>query len=451
MLEVRFTLKGEEKETVFIPVKAKDGVFYLSRSAIDGTSRDIKIKQNNDTHIFELDEKNPFEEDDDIVNSKLVELSEAWMDENAQGIEDSDFDFPLPKESAIEYKPEQIFVENKPFSLQQIMDLIKNGDIELNPYFQRHFIWDKTRQSRLIESIFLGLPLPSIYFNQYDDGRLAVVDGLQRLHSIQIFMNDELSLMNLEYLKNCEGKKFSQLKDILSPLRLRRFGQTQLMCFVIDYRSPSKLKYDLFRRLNTGGKPLNNQEIRNCLSRPELQKTLRIMTSSDAFKKATSNSLKSDRMVDQEAALRFICFFKKYNPKNPSGDYNGLINETLDSCVDELNNDKHLDQYQTLYEISLSMAFQLFGKFAFRRISSKDNKQRNPINKLLMMCITVLLAKFHEQYNINSNKDLTDDFIKLLVNDKKLSSMLTRGTNGKENIDYVFKSLKEELFDKNLL
>lgn len=114
--------------------------------------------------------------------------------------------------------------------------------------------------------------------------------------TIKHFLEDKLVLSNLEYLEKCNNKKYSELESVLSPLRLRRFGQTQIMCFVIDYRSPSKLKYDLFKRLNTGGKPLNNQEIRNCLSRPHLQNVLHEMVKSDAFKNATNGSVKDTRM-----------------------------------------------------------------------------------------------------------------------------------------------------------
>src|SRR4030095_7969602 len=123
-------------------------------------------------------------------------------------------------------------VENKPFSLRQILDLIESGDIELTPDFQRNFIWDKTRQSRLIESILLGLPLPSIYLSQYEDGRLTVVDGLQRLSTLRSFLKNDLSLSNLEYLTDCNNKTYLELDKVLSPLRIRRFTQTQVMCFV---------------------------------------------------------------------------------------------------------------------------------------------------------------------------------------------------------------------------
>ena len=85
------------------------------------------------------------------------------------------------------------------------------------------------------------------------------------------------------------------------------------MCFVIDYRSPSRLKYDLFRRLNTGGKPLNGQEIRNCLSKPVVQNALMQMSGSEEFKLATNGTVKDTRLQAQEIALRFLYFRRQYS------------------------------------------------------------------------------------------------------------------------------------------
>ncbi|MBK6785395.1 MAG: hypothetical protein IPG79_17810 [Saprospiraceae bacterium] len=109
------------------------------------------------------------------------------------------------------------------------------------------------------------------------------------------------------------------------------------MCFVIDYRSPSQLKFDLFRRLNTGGKPLNNQEIRNCLSRPTVQNVLKDMVELESFGNATDWSVKDTRMEAREAALRFIYFNEQYKLSNPVGNYNGDMETTPDNFIDELN------------------------------------------------------------------------------------------------------------------
>lgn len=447
MAEVRFKIKGQEQETVFSPVQMENEVFLFGKVST-GDEKRIPLKRN-ENNIFVLEDASIFEESAEVIEERLLGLSEEWMSEQAQGFESEAKENDITQPG---YGPDDIFVENKPFSLKQINDLIDEGDIELSPDFQRNFIWDNTRQSRLIESIFLGLPLPSIYLSQYVDGRLTIVDGLQRIMTIRRFLRNELRLNNLEYIKECNGKTAEQLKDVFSPLRLRRFGQTQIMCFVIDYRSPNKLKFDLFRRLNTGGKPLNSQEIRNCLSRPELRRTLKEMVNTDAFRIATDNSVKDSRMEAQEAALRFLYFYNNYDDADPVGFYNGNMDDTLDTAVEVLNDFSGLKDILPVYEQALKDAYSLFGNQAFRKVS-EGQWRRSPVNKLLMLSITTLLAKYGDKYRakIDSGINLTNSLADLIENDEILFNALTWGTNSKWNVDRVFGILKHDLFDKNLL
>ena len=450
MAEVRFKIKGHNQETTFYPVNDSDGKVYLFSDMQDGSTQTIPLVQNKETKIFELEDYSVFEEPKEIIEERLLGLSEEWMSDISQGFESEvkSNEKPLPG-----YGPDDIFVENKPFSLRQIYDLIEDGDIELSPDFQRNFIWDDTRQSRLIESIFLGLPLPSIYLSQYKDGRLTIVDGLQRIMTIKRFLKNELRLSNLEYIEECNGKTFEQLKDVFSPLRIRRFGQTQIMCFVIDYRSPNKLKFDLFRRLNTGGKPLNNQEIRNCLSRSELRKTLKEMVSTIYFKQATGGSVKDNRMEAQEAALRFIYFYKNYSDANdPLSFYNGNMDETLDSAVEMFNEQNDISSIKAIYDQAMKDSYTLFGDQTFRKVFGTQAR-RSPVIKLLMLTISVLLARYASLYRerINSNIKLTRELTELIENDSYLFNALTWSTNSKWNIEYTFMTLKDKLFDKYLL
>ena len=226
------------------------------------------------------------------------------------------------------------------------------------------------------------------------------------------------------------------------------------MCFVIDYRSPNKLKYDLFRRLNTGGKPLNNQEIRNCLSRPPLQKALKEMVNSEQFKKATDNSVKDNRMDAQESALRFMYFYDQYNEDNVLGDYLGNMDSALDEYVEKINRQTNFQNYISSYLQSLSDAFSLFGKYAFRKVYTEYEKsRRNQVNKLLMMTICVLLAKYRDLYKngIEQKKDLTPVLATLIKNDPEFFNAITWSTNSKANIKYVFEKMKKDLFDYNLI
>ncbi|WP_286802524.1 MULTISPECIES: DUF262 domain-containing protein [Sphingobacterium] len=437
-LEARFTILGTEYEIPFTIIEEESSLVYLYSIYGD---QEYKFPLNNIGGLLRLINNNPFEEPQEIVDERLTGLSSDWLESKAQGFENSlDFeDIAQPG-----YGPDDIFVENKPFSLRQIMDLIDSEDIELSPDFQRNFIWDRTRQSRLIESILLGLPLPSIYLSQYEDGRLTVVDGLQRLSTIRAFLKGDLKLTNLEYLVECNGLYFNGLEGFLSPLRLRRFTQTQVMCFVIDYRSPSKLKFDLFRRLNTGGKPLNNQEIRNCLSRPDVQVVLKEMISLQSFKQSTDNSVKDTRMDAREAALRFLYFSRQYEYfGNIVGNYNGDMESTLDDFIDELNFSSiyELKKYIPIYDRGLSNAFFLFGNHCFRKITLETlDSRRPPINKLLMLSFTFLLSRY-DNSRINrmfERNYLVYPLAEFISHDDNIFKAITYGTNGRWNLSICF-------------
>ena len=449
-IEVHFTPNGLNQEIPFSIATGKTETEIFLYSQVNDS--EYRFPLSIEGGILKLAVSNPFAESLEIVNERLIGLSTDWLETKSQGFENST-DFVSNTKPG--YGPDDIFVENKPFSLKQIVDLIDSEDIELTPDFQRNFIWDRTRQSKLIESILLGLPLPSIYLSQYEDGRLTVVDGLQRLNTIKNFLNNDLILNNLEYLKDCNGKTYRELDGVLSQLRLRKFGQTQIMCFVIDYRSPTQLKFDLFRRLNTGGKPLNNQEIRNCLSRPTVQKVLKDMVELRSFGNATYWSVKDTRMEAREAALRFIYFYEQYNISNPVGNYNGDMETTLDNFIDELNKREieRLQKYILLYDNSLSIAFHLFGKYCFRKVLPETvNERRTPVNKLLMLTLSVLLSKYEADsiIELNEENSLLVPLANFIESEDKMFDAMTYGTNGKWNIEKGFTSLRKFL-DQNLI
>ena len=444
-LEVRFTLKGEQNERTFF-LRNEGDEFYLIGDSVDCNK--YKVQKDSFTNIFTLVDKDIFTESAEIIEERMVGLSENWVEAQSQGLEADNEDMPQSQKPG--YGPKDIIVNTDSYSISDLMRMVKDKDIEIAPRFQRHFVWDKTRQSRLIESIFLGLPLPAIYLSEYDDGRMTIVDGLQRISTIRDFMNNELRLCNMEYFDFCNGKTFSELN--LPELQLRRFYRTQITCFKIDYRSPNQLKYDLFRRLNTGGKALNDQEIRNCLSRNNVQEALYNMISSQEFKSATCGSIKDTRMAAQESALRFICFYDFYTNTANLSEYDGNMSRALDLCVERLNeaSKSELLKYITLFKNSMKFAYSLFGEYAFRKVySDYRNTRKSSINKSLMLATTVLLAVYSDNYNSRNN--LTKKFADLLEKDKKLIDAISWSTSSKRNIIYVFDCLKNKLFDKYLL
>lgn len=449
-VEVRFTPKSTLDEVTFTILETNKSIFLIKQN--DPNIED-KIELKNENGVLSLLEANPFDEDDEIVSERLLGLSTELMEKKSDGFENTSETMTKKKPG---YKPEQVFVENKPFSIRQIYDLIKQNDIELSPDFQRNFIWDKTRQSRLIESILLGLPLPSIYLSQYENGILTVVDGLQRLNTIQSFMDNNLKLTNLEYLTNCNGKIFKEIDQVLDQLALRKFGQTQIMCFVIDHRSPSALKYDLFRRLNTGGRPLNNSEIRNCLSKPALQRVLKEMINLPSFRKATSESVKDTRMEARGLALRYIYFSGQYSAVNPIGEYDGDLEHTLDTLIDQLNEREYSDYERILKTFNKAMinAYTLYGEYSFRKLTQNSLK-KPAINKLLFLTHSILLSYYSEDHinRVANTRSFTEELRDLFESNNELFKALSFSTTGKSNIELCFKEFerfyKDRLGDRN--
>lgn len=454
-MEISIKLK-DDKEIRLKPLTFRQEPDIINFIPLSGGQFYLKIKL--DGSKFEIINQHP---DIDEIPEKLVSKIEEWLVESNPeerfGTEETETE---DKEEETPYDPDTIRVDTKPFSLRQIYDMIKANDIDLSPDFQRHLVWDKQRKSRLIESILLRIPLPMFYFSQDEEGKITVVDGLQRLSTIREFMDNELRLKNLEYLEEkCGGKYYkpADKKNAINSKYFRWFNMTQITVNVIDPSSPFKLKYDIFRRINTGGKPLNSQEIRNCLSSDSLRKALRKMATLDSFKEATGHSVKDVRMEAQELALRYILFYRKYEQDKTLNNYSGNIDSELNSLTEELSKDKKYNYDIVINKFNNAMlnANHLFGRYAFRKCKTEHinpEAYRQLINKALFVSWSVLLSQF--QHSVLKNRNKYESFAIPLAlkvtNNNKLFNYLTYSTNSKVNVQESFKAA-DEIINSNLV
>jgi len=414
----------------------------------------LELKENQFIVVFKDIE---IDEEENILKSKLEELL-LQIDpiEASLGTEQSELDEEIEDTP---YDPEKIRVDTKQLSLRQVYDMIKVDDIDLTPDFQRNLVWNDLRQSRLIESILLRIPLPIFYFAQDEDGKISVVDGLQRLSTIRRFMDNEFRLNNLEYLQEKCGGKYYTNSDSTKAIDAKYFrwlNMTQITVNIIDPSSPFKLKYDIFRRINTGGQPLNAQEIRNCLASKGLRKALREMAHMGSFKYATGFSVKDVRMEAQELALRFILFHRKYQIDSTLSNYSGNIDLELNALTDELSKDKVADytSYVSMFDDAMKNAYHLFGNHSFRKSKVEHlepNARRQLINKALFVSWSVLLSQFQFKTIIekNKSKSLIFPLAERITYDTDLFQKLTWGTNAKLNHQVAFKAA-EEIIINNL-
>lgn len=174
----------------------------------------------------------------------------------------------------VNQKRKEIFTDSYPMSIGELSNMYRDGEIEINPAFQRFYRWSATQKVRLIESILLGIPLPSIFVAQREDGVWDLVDGLQRISTIMSFMGqlknergdfvDPLVLDKTEYLPSLKDISWEGDNALDETLK-RMFKREKIEIKIIKKESDSNTKFELFQRLNTGGSNLSDQEVRNCL------------------------------------------------------------------------------------------------------------------------------------------------------------------------------------------
>ncbi|MAP48862.1 MAG: hypothetical protein CMH90_05205 [Oceanicaulis sp.] len=217
----------------------------------------------------------------------------------------------------------EIRTDGYPISIGEWISLYQNGELDIHPEFQRFFRWSDTQKTSLIESILLGIPIPSIFVSQREDGVWDVIDGLQRLSTIFQFVGvlaDEhgerlkpLALHATKYIPELEGVEWSPESKNPLPADARLiFKRSKINSSIILRESDETAKYDLFQRLNTGGSQASDQEVRNCILvmiNTEMFRWMKQLADYEAFREciAISDRLELEA-YDLELILRFIIF-----------------------------------------------------------------------------------------------------------------------------------------------
>ena len=419
----------------------------LSRWAAEPAALGLTIITDEGGHIVDVEISQEIGSTPDEVGEVFIQaLAERAIKEVA-GIEVTEAGEADPSEP-FPYDPESIRVDTKPFNISLVYDMINDGDINLSPDFQRQFVWtDIGARSRLIESIMLRIPLPVFYLAQDRAGRLQVVDGLQRLTVIKQFLDNKLRLRDLEYLKAEEGKVFrhEEPSRCIDQRFRKRIMQTQIMMNIIDPQTPSDVKFDIFKRINQGGRPLNAQEIRNCMSAPDTRHLLHSLSRSPDFLNASCSSVGTVRMQDQEITLRFAAF--RLADTKHQDPYLGNMERFLDQTIETLNRDPSLfDQLVHNFERGMRNSAHLFGVFAFRKCSPQDlepGARRRLMNNSLFTTWSVVLAERDEaEVQVVAHKSFAKIVASELEQDAEYYDSVSFGTNDRRRLRYAFEKAR---------
>ena len=301
------------------------------------------------------------------------------------------------------FDPTLIRVTRHTMTVDLLMQRLKYNELDLSPDFQREkSIWNEGAQSRLIESLLIRIPIPAFYFDATNDEKWLVIDGVQRLTAFARFIIDKktlkdlypelepLKLHNLEFLMDLNGSIFENLPR---PYQ-RRIMETQVHVYTIDPGTPPDVKSNIFKRINTGGLPLSEQEIRNALNTGSATKMLLHLSQSEKFLKAINRSIRDKRRADQLCILRFIAF--TLSPYPEPEDQNFDFNRVLDNTMARMNrmSRKELEALESKFNKAMDAAYEIFGAFAFRR--AYPNANINQINGALFEVWSVNLGKLSD-------------------------------------------------------
>ena len=278
-------------------------------------------------------------------------------------------------EEQIDAKIGEIRTEAVDLSFGEIVNLHSDKELIIHPEYQRLFRWSQEQKSRLIESVLLELPIPQIFVIENADGVLELIDGLQRVSSVIQFINptvlglEPLQLQGCDLIKDLNGNNFEKLS-----LRLKlRIKRSSVRTIVIKRQSRSFLRYEMFKRLNTGGSILSAQEIRNCSSRMigedgiKFYSFLQRCAAQLDFKACTESLADADRdqKGDEELVLRFIAV------KNAQDLFRGSVRDWLDDYMEsilldeiEFDYDAEWDTFQGLFRyLNMAMGNRAFVKY----------------------------------------------------------------------------------------
>ena len=238
-----------------------------------------------------------------------------------------------------------------------------------------------------------------------------------------------VKLGEVTYLHELEGQRFGDLATLFR----RRLSGAQFVAHVIDPQTPYRVKFDIFRRINTGGTPLSAQEIRHCMSKTRSRDFLKALVCDPSFVTATGGALDNHpRMADREVALRFVAFrlftSDDYAQHGSFDEFLGFVTDRLDDPVSE-----NLDQLRTEFVRGMTNSYAVFGEHAFRKWPWNVTR-KSPINRALFESWATVLADHDETAVLSAAEDLVNRAREMMTNDIEFINSISGSTGAVRNV-----------------
>jgi len=307
-------------------------------------------------------------------------------------------------------------------SVKELISMVGENIIDIAPEYQRQFRWSPSRQSQLIESVFLGIPIPSLFMATNPDSSWELIDGVQRLSSLIHFAGDDkarrkinlaspLKIGNLTKLSSFNDMLFVdlpktiQLEFLLKPLKITTLSD----------KSDLNVRFDLFERLNTGGVRLTDQEIRSCIYRGKFNDFIKEISKNKDFK--TAVKLPKERETDgtrEEFVLRFFAFLHKYKSFDHS------VVDFLNTYMADSTKSFNYEDNKLMFEKTFRELSKLSGGISRKRTTT-------PTNLFEAVSVGAALA-------LKKNGKLNLKGVGVWLNSDELTKLTTGATNSRVKV-----------------
>lgn len=237
---------------------------------------------------------------EDTYNEMIKYLEQAGIEITDDGSEIESDDELLPLPEIRPFDPSKIDIDMKTMELSSIIKRLEYEEINMNTDFQRKSgLWTAVQKSQLIESLLLRIPIPAFYFDGGVKDNWLIIDGLQRITALKEFVVDgTLKLSGLEFFSDLNGLKFAELPRAF----VRRIEETNIIAYIVKGGTPANVKYNIFKRINTGGLELTPQEIRHALYQGTATRLCKKLAKLPEFQMATTYSIRDDR-IDRKSVV----------------------------------------------------------------------------------------------------------------------------------------------------
>lgn len=307
---------------------------------------------------------------------------------------------------SLEENVEKVHTQSLDLSFNELLDMHSNGELDINPDYQRLFRWTMGAQSRFIESLLLEMPVPPIYVVESEDGSYQLIDGLQRFSSYlhlrgklvaehltpPINENDYLTLQECDIVDELNGFKYDDLPTSLKIRLKRAFVRVE----VVRKGSDNKFRYHMFKRLNTGGEELTQQQLRNCTIRmldPTFIDFIILKSKSSDYHSCISNISKQQELgsFDQELVLRY--FSLKNFRSSFVHDVSDFLTEYMEMVTDPENNEVTFDYEEEgqIFDKLFSILNKSLGDKSFGRIGNNGIQSNFAVYHFEAICIGLLV------------------------------------------------------------